>query len=204
MWRSWRCATRSRSWSVMGQDPTAVLPQRPSVPGRPAAPAPAGRAPSAQAAGASGQVLRWQRDLLARRHVANSRPKWPGRPRTVRSIRPGAAPSPGESQLGLPPRIHGELLVLGIKTAASTVWQILKGIRDRPGGRAYVHHLGRLLAPPSRRPARLRLLRYRHPYRDSDVCWRSSSMPAVNVPRRSDVAGRGATSRLRRPPMRRA
>jgi hypothetical protein len=32
-------------------------------------------------------VLRWHRDLLARRHTARSRPGRPGRPRTVRSIR---------------------------------------------------------------------------------------------------------------------
>jgi putative transposase len=32
-------------------------------------------------------VLRWHRDLLARRHAARSRPARPGRPRTVRSIR---------------------------------------------------------------------------------------------------------------------
>ena len=32
-------------------------------------------------------VLRWHRDLLARRHAARSRPRRPGRPRTIRSIR---------------------------------------------------------------------------------------------------------------------
>ena len=32
-------------------------------------------------------VLRWHRDLIARRHAAVSRPKRPGRPRTLRSIR---------------------------------------------------------------------------------------------------------------------
>ena len=32
-------------------------------------------------------VLRWHRDLLARRHAAASRPKRPGRPPTVRSVR---------------------------------------------------------------------------------------------------------------------
>lgn len=32
-------------------------------------------------------VLRWHRDLLARRHAARSRPTRPGRPRTVHSIR---------------------------------------------------------------------------------------------------------------------
>src|SRR5439155_16854367 len=32
-------------------------------------------------------VLRWHRDLIARRHAARSRPKRPGRPRTLRSVR---------------------------------------------------------------------------------------------------------------------
>jgi hypothetical protein len=32
-------------------------------------------------------VLRWHRDLVARRHAARSRPKRSGRPRTVHSIR---------------------------------------------------------------------------------------------------------------------
>jgi putative transposase len=79
-------------------------------------------------------VLRWHRDLLARRHAARSRPKRPGRPRTVRSIRALvlrlARENPGWGYR----RIHGELLVPGIKTAASTVWEILKeaGIDPAP------------------------------------------------------------------------
>jgi hypothetical protein len=79
-------------------------------------------------------VLRWHRDLLARRHAAWSRPKRPGRPRTVRSIRALvlrlARENPGWGYR----RIHGELLVPGIKTAASTVWEILKeaGIDPAP------------------------------------------------------------------------
>jgi putative transposase len=32
-------------------------------------------------------VLRWHRDLIARRHAIRSHPKRPGRPRTIRSIR---------------------------------------------------------------------------------------------------------------------
>src|SRR3954470_3940042 len=32
-------------------------------------------------------ILRWHRDLLARRHAAASRPRRRGRPRTIRSIR---------------------------------------------------------------------------------------------------------------------
>jgi putative transposase len=57
-------------------------------------------------------VLRWRRDLLARRHAAATRPKRPGRPRTVRSIRilvlRLARENPGWGYR----RLHGELLVL--------------------------------------------------------------------------------------------
>lgn len=73
-----------------------------------------------------GTVLRWHRDLVARRHAAASRPKRPGRPRTVQSIRVLilrlARENPGWGYR----RIHGELLVLGVKVAASTVWEILR------------------------------------------------------------------------------
>ena len=71
-------------------------------------------------------VLRWHRDLIASRHAARSRPKRPGRPRTVPSIRllvlRLAAENPGWGYR----RLHGELLVLGVKVAPSTVWEILK------------------------------------------------------------------------------
>ena len=70
-------------------------------------------------------VLRWHRNLLARRHAARSRPRRPGRPRTVRSIRLLVLRLARENPSWGYRRIHGELLVLGIKTAASTVWQIL-------------------------------------------------------------------------------
>jgi transposase len=79
-------------------------------------------------------VLRWHRDLLVRRHAARSRPRRPGRPRTARSIRllvlRLARENPGWGYR----RIHGELLVLGIKVAASTVWEILQqaGIDPAP------------------------------------------------------------------------
>ena len=70
-------------------------------------------------------MLRWHRNLLARRHAARSRPRRPGRPRTVRSIRLLVLRLARENPSWGYRRIHGELLVLGIKTAASTVWQIL-------------------------------------------------------------------------------
>jgi hypothetical protein len=75
-------------------------------------------------------VLRWHRDLIRRRHAARSRPKRMGRPPTVRSIHVLvlrlARENPGWGYR----RVHGELLVLGllvlgVKVAASTVWEIL-------------------------------------------------------------------------------
>jgi transposase InsO family protein len=79
-------------------------------------------------------VLRWHRDLVARRHAAASRPKRPGRPRTVHSIRALVLRFAQENPHWGYRRIHGELLVLGIQVAASTVWEILKdaGIDPAP------------------------------------------------------------------------
>jgi transposase InsO family protein len=79
-------------------------------------------------------ILRWHRDLLARHHAARSRPRRRGRPRTLRSIRALALRlAPENSSWGYR-RIHGELLTLGVKVAASTVWQILReaGIDPAP------------------------------------------------------------------------
>jgi putative transposase len=79
-------------------------------------------------------VLRRHRDLLARRHAARSRPKRPGRPRTVHSIRILVLRLAKENPHWGYRRIHGELLVLGITVAASTVWETLKqaGIDPAP------------------------------------------------------------------------
>jgi putative transposase len=78
-------------------------------------------------------VLRWHRDLVARRHAAASRPKRQGRPRTVHAIRLLVLRLVRENPGWGYRRIHGELL-LGIQVAASTVWEILKdaGIDPAP------------------------------------------------------------------------
>ena len=68
-------------------------------------------------------VLRWHRDLVARRHAARSRPKRGGRPRTVHSIRALVLHLARENPNWGYRRLYGELLVLGVKVAASTVWE---------------------------------------------------------------------------------
>jgi putative transposase len=79
-------------------------------------------------------VVRWHRDLLARRHAAASRPRRRGRPRTVRSVRALVLRLVRENPSWGYRRVHGELLTLGVKVAASTVWAILReaGINPAP------------------------------------------------------------------------
>ncbi|WP_406074663.1 helix-turn-helix domain-containing protein [Micromonospora sp. NBC_01638] len=60
-------------------------------------------------------VLRWHRNLVARRHADASRSKRPGRPRTVHSIRALVLRLAGENPGWGYRRLHGELLVLGVK-----------------------------------------------------------------------------------------
>jgi hypothetical protein len=70
-------------------------------------------------------VLRWHRDLIARRHASACRPKDLARPRTAHSIRALVLRLAAENSSWGYRRVHGELLVLGVKVAASTVWEIL-------------------------------------------------------------------------------
>src|SRR5690242_2916370 len=79
-------------------------------------------------------LLRWHRDLLKRRHAAACVPKHHGRPPTIRLIRALVVRLAGENASWGYRRIHGELAALGIKVAASTVWEILKehGIPPAP------------------------------------------------------------------------
>jgi len=70
-------------------------------------------------------VLRWHRDIVARRWAAKSRHKHPGRPRTHRNITASVLRLAKENPSWGYRRIHGELAGLGIVVAPSTVWEIL-------------------------------------------------------------------------------
>jgi len=79
-------------------------------------------------------VIRWHRDFIADRHATRSKPKRPGRPPTVRSIRVLVLRLVRDNPHWGYRRVHGELPVLGVKVAASTVWEILQdaGIDPAP------------------------------------------------------------------------
>ena len=116
------------------QDPAAVLPGRPDVPGRFAAPAPTRRArpvPAADQARDGTALAPVPAGAPPRDQVT---PQAPG-PAAHRPLDPpaGVSPGTGEPCWGYR-RIHGELLVLGIRIAASTVWEILQqaGIDPAP------------------------------------------------------------------------
>lgn len=113
------------------QGEAGVHSRRPGVPGCSAEPAATGRAAGDVR---PDTVLRWHRSLVARRHAAVSRPKRRGRPRPVRSVRDLVLRLVRENPSWGYRRVHGELLVLGVKIAASTVWEILReaGIDPAP------------------------------------------------------------------------
>jgi transposase len=80
-------------------------------------------------------IVRWRRDILQRRWAARSMRGRPGRPATRRNIKALilrlARENPGWGYR----RIHGELAGLGVKVAASTVWEILKASGIDPARR---------------------------------------------------------------------
>jgi putative transposase len=85
-------------------------------------------------------ILRWHRDIVRRRWARLPRQGRSGRPATHRNVRAVVLRLARENESWGYRRIHGELAVLGITVAPSTVWQILKkaGIspaprRDGPG-----------------------------------------------------------------------
>jgi len=80
-------------------------------------------------------ILRWHRDIVRRRWAAKSIRGKSGRPAIRRNIKTLVLRLARENPEWGCRRIHGELAGLGVKIAASTVWEILKkaGIDPPPG-----------------------------------------------------------------------
>ena len=71
-------------------------------------------------------VLRWHRDIVRRRWAARSARGRTGRPATRRNTKALVLRLARENPSWGYRRIHGELAGLGVKVAASTVWEILR------------------------------------------------------------------------------
>ena len=101
-------------------------------------------------------ILRWHRDLVRRRWAARSRRGRTGRPATGRNIRVLVLRLARENPEWGYRRICGELAGLGVKVAASTVWEFLKkaGIdpaprRSGPTWSQFLRSQGRCCVVPS-------------------------------------------------------
>jgi transposase len=79
--------------------------------------------------------LRWHRDIVRRRWAARSMNGKTGRPVTRRNIQALVLRLARENPAWGYRRIHGELAGLGVKVAASTVWEILRTIGIHPAPR---------------------------------------------------------------------
>src|SRR5450759_4071295 len=80
-------------------------------------------------------IVRWHRDIVRRRWAARSMRGRTGRTSTRRNIRALVRRLARENPGWGSRRIHGELAGLGVKVAASTVWEILKASGIDPGRR---------------------------------------------------------------------
>jgi putative transposase len=80
-------------------------------------------------------ILRWHREIIRRRWAARSTCGKTGRPGTRRNIRALILRLARENPEWGYRRIHGELAGLGVKIAASTVWEILKNAGIDPAPR---------------------------------------------------------------------
>ena len=82
-----------------------------------------------------GTIVRWRRDIVRRHWAARSMRGRTGRPATRRNIRALVLRLARENPEWGYRRIHGELAVLGVPVAASTVWEILKNAGIEPAPR---------------------------------------------------------------------
>ena len=79
-------------------------------------------------------VLRWRRHAWSAFWKYRSRGRWRGgRPKVSREVRDLITRMADENFLWGAPRIHGELLMLGLKVSQATVSRYLRELGRRPG-----------------------------------------------------------------------
>jgi putative transposase len=128
-------------------------------------------------------VVRWHRDLVRRRHVARSRPKRPGRPPTVRSIRILVLRLVRENPSWGYRRVHGELLVLGVKVAPCIVGEILQDAGIGPAPERAAGTWASFLQSQADVLLACDFPGDRHPDRGADVCAGGDRAPHPPDPR---------------------
>src|SRR5262249_12640966 len=106
-------------------------------------------------------LLRWHRELVARRWTYRHRR--PGRPATAGEIRALVVRLAQENPAWGYRRIQGELVGLGIKLAASTVWTVLEEGGVAPAPQRVQESLGRVLGRAGGEHPRVRFPPRRHP-----------------------------------------
>ena len=106
-------------------------------------------------------ILRWHRDIVRRRWAARSKRGRTGRPAIRRDVKALVLRLARENPEWGYRRIHGELDGLGVKVAASTVWEILRTSGIDPAASADRADLGTVPALPGRGDPGLRLLQRR-------------------------------------------
>jgi putative transposase len=103
-------------------------------------------------------ILRWHRDIISSRWAARPTRGRTGRPAARMTIRALALRLARENPAWGYRRIHGELAGLGVKVAASTVWEILKANGVDPAPRRTGPTWSQFLRSQARRDPSLRLL----------------------------------------------
>jgi hypothetical protein len=106
-------------------------------------------------------ILRWHRDIIRRRQAARSKRGRTGRPATRQNIKALVLRLARENPEWGYRRIHGELASLGVKVAASTVWEIPQDQRRRPRSPADRADVAAVPALPGRGDPGVRFLHSR-------------------------------------------
>ena len=105
-------------------------------------------------------VVRWHRQWFRRRWTQRSQQKRPGRPRTAAAIRALVIEMGAANPLWGAPRVHGELLKLGIEVSERTVSRLLRH-RRRPPSQTWrtflANHVPALVSLPETPSARKKL-----------------------------------------------